>query len=403
MGEKGYKIIILISVIAIFMGIIGLFTARQSDIKDIEIDSIVKSIKEGSALVFDEVPVKDKADDLQVLRTFVPYGYEVESNINWTLTSYIYPAEASFYAYSKDEGKHLYFFSTKEYIEPLDENTEDVFGGKLLSYNTKPYTGAQAYLIEKLKEINSNASNISIVKEESFTKEEISNMQKIVNETARNIDILLSPDEENEDDEHGYVKIEETLVEPASIIFEFEDNGKKYNQQMSTILTSIIVVHKNKSGEIHRERLWASVAVYGYKAESSVFNENDDIYKIFITNTAIDQRWLTALSRVRREVFFPKEGSDATVEDMKRMAPEVVKKAYFDEKGEFKSGHDLMRSMVDMWDFFNKDMIKYLYLGDTNLLIPSKYSEVYYSDEHHVYIGTKHIDLPYEWNEMVVD
>lgn len=403
MENHGYKLIICISIVAIFAGVIGLFTTRRFETNDIGIDSIVKSVKEGSALVFSEVPIKDSVNDLQVLRTFVPYGYETESDVNWTLTSYIYPAEISFHAYSKDKSKQLYFTSTKEYVEKLDYNVEEIFGEEPLNDTRKAYTSAREYLLEKFNEINSNASNISVVKEESFTEEELSNMKKLVDEDARNIDILLSPDEEHEDEEHGYVKIEETSVEPASVIFKFEDDGNEYNQQMSTILTSIIIIHKNRDGEIHKERLWTSVAVYGYKAESSAFKENEDIYKVFVSNTATDQRWLTALSRMRQEIFFNDTNNEVDIESARKAAPETVKKAYFDEKGEFKDSHDLMRNMIGMWDFFNRDMINYLYLGDSNLVIPAKYDEVYCSDTRYVYMGTKRIRLPDGWYEMSPD
>lgn len=403
MEKRGYKIIIYVSVIAIFIGVVGLFISIRFDNKNAGIDSVVRSVKEGSSIVFSEIPVKDSENDLQVLRTFVPYGYSVESNVDWTLASYIYPAEISLCAYSKDKNRHLYFFSTKEYIEQLDENVDEVFGGEPLNDVNKKYMGAQDYLFEKVREMNADASNISIIKKETFTEEEISNMKKLVDSDARNLDILLSPDEENEDDEHGYVKIEETSVEPASIIFKFEDNGKEYKQQMSTILTSIIIIHRSESGKIHRERLWSAVAVYGYKSDASKFNENDEIYEMFIENTETDQSWLTALSRTRQDIFFDDKNNKIDIEIAKEMAPEIVKKAYFNEKNGFKSSHDLMKSMIDMWDFFNKDMQKYSYLEDDSLTIPKKYAEAYYSEPlHYIYMGTKHMELPDNWNEMKI-
>ena len=185
MEKRGYKIIIYVSVIAIFIGVVGLFISIRFDNKNAGIDSVVRSVKEGSSIVFSEIPVKDSENDLQVLRTFVPYGYSVESNVDWTLASYIYPAEISLCAYSKDKNRHLYFFSTKEYIEQLDENIDEVFGGEPLNDVNKKYMGAQDYLFEKVREMNADASNISIIKKETFTEEEISNMKKLVDSDAR--------------------------------------------------------------------------------------------------------------------------------------------------------------------------------------------------------------------------
>ena len=62
-----------------------------------------------------------------------------------------------------------------------------------------------------------------------------------------------------------------------------------------------------------------------------------------------------------------------------------------------------MKSMIDMWDFFNKDMQKYSYLEDDSLTIPKKYAEAYYSEPlHYIYMGTKHMELPDNWNEMKI-
>ena len=68
MEKRGYKIIIYVSVIAIFIGVVGLFISIRFDNKNAGIDSVVRSVKEGSSIVFSEIPVKDSENDLQVLR-----------------------------------------------------------------------------------------------------------------------------------------------------------------------------------------------------------------------------------------------------------------------------------------------------------------------------------------------
>lgn len=397
MKKNNSNIIIIASIILVIIGAILVVVFRQFSFKTASEEDIAERINKGDAIIYNETVITDDSNDLQVARTFIPDGYKVEFNVDWTLTSYIYPADISIKAYSEDRKKELNFFSTKEYLENLDDN-DNIFGEEPRNDAYKSYTGAENYLLEKVKEISPNAENISVEKKESFTEEEISKMKEIVDVEAKNIDILLSPDEEHEDDDHGYVKILETSVEPAVITFSFEENGNSYKQKLSTIIYSIAIEHKSENNEIHRERLWTSSAVYGYKAENSVFDEDDSIYSMFILNTKNDQRWLTSLSRARQDLFFNSDNTKKEINIAKEEAPEILKKVYFNEKSEFKEGKDLMDGMMEVWDFFNKDTVKYKYFADTDIMVQEKYKSVYINNaSKKVYTGLKDINLPKEW------
>ena len=58
-----------------------------------------------------------------------------------------------------------------------------------------------------------------------------------------------------------------------------------------------------------------------------------------------------------------------------------------------------MDGMMEVWDFFNKDTVKYKYFADTDIMVQEKYKSVYINNaSKKVYTGLKGINLPKEWS-----
>lgn len=346
-----------------------------------------------SPKIYKIVPIKDKKTNAEFARTIVPQNFYVTSNIVWA-KDYEQPFEIDITAKSENDNTIFYYMFPKTYssseIDKITKTSaQSVKIDNKLKLIKKVFYTPEDFAVNYIKEHNTEASNIKLLTERTFSQELIDYLNGEFLKKIAKIQTDLKSDLQS-----SMVNVTNPEVKPYIAEYSFKIDGKIYKQLFITMFTSTdIIFTKQTSYEnnlTETKKLWTNTGFYTYSAEEEDFEKYFTDFIVFAADSMMNQSTLFTIEKVKKQMLVELNPSFVdlyTRQGLKNKPSELFNRYHIEKISDYSENLLVQKPDIEnaKWLINLISPIScYAFIKPTTpfkqkIYVPEKYSYVYYS------------------------
>ncbi|MBQ2644928.1 hypothetical protein IJG14_05065 [bacterium] len=347
---------------------------------------------EEASKIFKFEIINEPKSKIEFARVLLPQDFNLNYNIFW-IRNLEAPVLLSVSAVSNNRDIK-FFYSSKI---TFSDNGRQLDSFKLsdidsLSKITKQnFQTIQDYVLKFIKKENPSAQNIQILSSQYCQKDIKEYLTEEMYKKIENLKLNTKTDIKS-----SKIDIINPNVEPYTVTYKFEKDGKKYKQTVITMLNSLDFEYTKKTKynifEKNKRKIWTVTGLYSYCAEIDIYDEYYNDFIIFAANTAFNQKAYESIELVKKQMLVelnPIYRDVHTNSPLKNMPSELFRRYYKGGLANYsedktspmqKPSLEQIRWYVNIIEPLNSYKLKNLRgIGNQIIYIPKKFKYIYYS------------------------
>lgn len=229
--------------------------------------------------------IHDSQANLKAMVAVTPQGWKFQGQAVWDMQSIVYPARVSFQVNGPSDGAGVVYAPMENYDFVQPDITGTPAGQRRNGIIRMPPAPADQYIQAKFREIRPMAANVAVKK---------NHKPKWLIETFEQ---SVKPFREDfaKSGLQGQV-----TYDLAEIVFEYTENGKRYEERMYTGIIYTSMVIPSQMRPVYTT--WLTAGIFCSRAYTGKYEAHKLDFEIIEQNSQADLRWMTAMLTVGQKL-----------------------------------------------------------------------------------------------------